>query len=347
MTITRLKQLGAELNNILSEFTSRSNTGVVTSATQAQSGTYSFRFEQDFTASIVLATNYTQLRCGFFAHHVGTGTGDDPSLITFRGGGVTGLDLRWDGGAQTFNLYRDTTLIDSILSAGFAAESAWHHIGIDLKTANSGGWFYLYLDGVEILSFDGDTVGSVSSIDTVRFGSGRTNQTWDNYLYIDDIYIDNLSGESTPAVVPDYRFLPVTPNGNGAHDDWDGNDGNSVDNYLLVDEIPPDDDTTYVESAVSGEQDNYAMTNPTIPTGWEVNAVIPFAIVKKLNAGGALNLKLETRTTISGSPSYVTSAAITLGTAYAIAWDRRATNPAGGSWTAAMVNDLEVGVITD
>lgn len=347
MTITRLRQMGAELHDILTEFTSRSNTGVVTSNTQAQSGSYSFRFLQDFTASIVLDATYTQLRVGFFAHHVGTGTGDDPSLITFRGGGATSIDLRWDGGAQTFNLYRDTTLIDSVLSAGFAAESAWHHIGVDLNMANSGGWFYLYLDGVEIMSFDGDTIGAVSSIDTVRFGSGRTNQTWDDYLYIDDIYIENLSGESAPVAPPDYRFLPVTPNGNGYISQWDGNDGNSTDNYLLVDDIPPDSDTTYVESAISGEADSYTMTNPTIPTGWEVSAVIPLAVAKKLNAGGALNLKLETRTTISGSPSYATSSAIVLGTAYALAWERRPLNPSGGAWTAAMIDDLEIGVHAD
>lgn len=347
MTITRLKQLGAELNDVLSEFTSRSNTGLITSNTQAQSGTYSFRFLQDYTASIVLDTTYTQLRVGFFAHHVGAASGDDPQLISFRGGGVTGLDLRWDGDATTFTLYRDSTLIDSVLSAEFAAEGAWHHVGIDLKVANSGGWFYLYLDGVEILSFDGDTLGSVSSIDTVRFGSARTLQYWDNYLYIDDIFIESTTGESAPAVVPDYRFLYATPNGNGNSSQWDGNDGNSTDNYLLVDDIPHDSDTTYVESAVSGENDTYAMTSPTIPTGWEVSAVIPVAVAKKLNAGGALNLKLETRTTISGSPSYATSAAITLGTSYAVAWERRPLNPSGGGWTAAMISDLQIGVQTD
>lgn len=344
MTITRLWQAGAEFANMLTEFTSVSNVTVVTSNTTANSGTYAVRINFDETASIVLPSSYTQLRVGFFAKHFGAGATDDPSLVTFRGGGATGIDLRWDGDATTFVALVGTTSVESVLSADFAAEDAWHHIGVDIYLANSGGWIYVYLDGVEIISFDGDTIGTVATIDTVRFGSGRTNESWDNYLYLDDLYIESTTGEGAPAVVPDYRFLPVVANGNGYISQWVGNDGNSTDNYLLVDETPHDSDTTYVESATSGEIDAYTMSNPTIPTGWEVSAVIAQAVAKKLNAGGTLDLKLQTRTDISGSPSFATSAGIALSTAYTLQWERRATNPSGGAWTAAMVDDLQIGV---
>jgi hypothetical protein len=347
MTITRLHQAGAELNNILSEFTSVSNVAVTTSATKAQSGTYSFRFQNQYTASLVLSTTYTQMRVGFFALHFGTGAGDDPGLIAFAGSGTIGIELRWDGDASTFRLYRNTTQIASVLSAEFAAEDAWHHVAIDLKLDNSAGWVYVYVDGVAIIEFDGDTIGTVSALDTVRFGSDRTNISWDSYLYIDDFYLDSTTGESAPAAPPDYRFLPVLPAGNGYISQWVGNDADSTDNYLLVDETPPDGDTSYVESAGSGEIDSYTMTNPTISVGWEISAVIAMAVVKKLNAGGSLNLKLNTRTTVSAVNHSASSSPIVLGTSYALAWDRRALRPDGGVWNQATVDVLEIGVITD
>lgn len=347
MTITRLHQAGAELNNILSEFTSVSNIAVVTSSTKAQSGAYSFRFQNQYTASLVLSTTYTQLRAAFFALHFGTGAGDDPGLIAFAGSGTIGIELRWDGDASTFVLYRNTTQIASALSAEFAAEDAWHHVAIDLKLDNSAGWVYVYVDGVAVIEFDGDTIGTVSALDTVRFGSDRTNISWDNYLYIDDFYLDSTTGESAPTAPPDYRFLPVLPNGNGYISQWVGNDGNSTDNYLLVDEVTPDGDTSYVESAVSGEIDSYTMTDPTIPTGWEISAVIAMAVAKKLNAGGSLDLKLNTRTTVSGTPYSASSSPITLGTSYALAWERRPLRPDGGAWNETTANALEIGVVTD
>ena len=347
MTITRLHQAGAEFNNILTEFTSVSNVAVTTSSTKAQSGTYSFRFQNDYTASLVLATTYTQLRVVFFALHFGTGSTDDPSLVAFAGSGTIAIDLRWDGDASTFVLYRNTTQIASALSAEFAAEDAWHHVALDVKLDNSAGWVYLYVDGIALIEFDGDTIGTVSALDTLRFGSGRTNESWDNYLYIDDIYLDSTTSESAPAAPPDYRFIPVLPDGNGYISQWVGNDGNSTDNYLLVDETPPDNDTSYVESAGSGEIDSYTMTNPTIPVGWEISAVIAMAVAKKLNAGGSLNLKLNTRTTVSAVNHSASSSPIVLGTAYALTWDRRALRPDGGVWNQATVDVLEIGVITD
>lgn len=346
MTITRIWQAGAELNNILSEFDSVSGANMDTSSAVANSGTYSFRVNAiNRFADKVLSTALSQARIGFFIYHAGATSAQNPAVFSLYSTSTICINLRFDG--TNLSLRAGTTVLGTVLSSAFAATATWHHIGLDVKIAATGGWVYLYLDGTLILSFDGDTNDGAASFNKVTIGSPIASNTWVAPLYYDDIYVDNTSGESVPAPVPDYRFLYVTPNGNGYTSQWDGNDGNSTDNYLLVDDIPHDSDTTYVESVISGETDSYTMTNPTIPTGWEVSAVIAVAVVKKLNAGGALNLKLETRTTISGSPSYATSAAITLGTSYAIAWERRPLNPAGGAWNSTLVNALEIGVQTD
>lgn len=147
--------------------------------------------------------------------------------------------------------------------------------------------------------------------------------------------------------MPDQRFLRLSANGNGVSSQWDGSDADSTDNYLLVDEVLPDDDTTYVESVDSLDLDSYTMENITLETGWEIAAVIPWAVAKKLSAGSPLDLKHYIRTTISGTPYSATSAAQVLGTSYALYWERRTTDPDSGAWSETDVNNTEIGIEVD
>lgn len=346
MTITRIWQAGAELNNILLEFSSRSATSAAASSDAARTGTYSFRLNaSNVTASKVLSSSLTQARIGCFVNHQGPSPSDNPAVLTLYNTSTQCIQLKFDG--TTFTLLAGSTTLGTALSSEFAVTGAWHHIGLDVNIASSGGWAYLYLDGVELIAFDGDTNDGAASFNTLMIGSPISLQTWNTPMYYDDLYVDNTSGESTPAAPPDYRFLAVIPNGNGYTSEWTGSDGNSTDNYLLVDETPPDDDTSYVETDVSGATDSYTMTNPTIDAGWEVSAVIAMAVARKLNAGGSINLKLATRTEVSGSPTAATSATLTLGTTYALVWERRALRPDGGNWSQTTVDALEIGVVSD
>lgn len=346
MTITRIWQASAELDNILLEFSSRSATSAQTSTAEAKSGSRSFLMNaSNVTASKVLSSSLTQAAFGFFFNHLGVSSGDNPAVFTLYNTSTQCIQLRFDG--TTLTLLAGATTLGTVLSSEFANTDTWIHVGLDVKIDGSVGWAYLYIDGTAVIEFDGDTNNGAASFNTVMIGSPISLQTWNTPFYYDDLYLDDTSGESAPVPVPDYRFLLVSPDGNGYSSDWVGSDGNSTDNYLLVDELPPDDDTSYVESAAGGETDAYTMSDPTIPEGWETSAVIPLAVVKKLNAGGALNLKLITRTTVSGSPYSASSAAITLATSYALAWERRALAPDGGGWDEDRLNALEIGVRPD
>lgn len=342
MTITRIWQAAAELNNILLEFSSRSTTSADTSTAAAKSGSYAFRMNaNNANCSKVLSSALSQARVGMFVNHLGPSTSDNPAVVTLYDTSTAVITVRFDG--ASLQLRAGATILDTVLSSEFAVTGAWHHLGLDVNI-NASGWAYLYVDGIPVIEFDGDTTDGGSTFNTITIGSPISLQTWQQPIYYDDLYLDDTSGESAAAAVPDNRFLPVLPDGNGYSSEWVGNDADSTDNYLLVDELPPDDDTTYVESAISGETDSYTMSDPTIPSGWEVSAVIPVAVVKKLNAGGALDLKLSTRTTVSGSPTGATSSPIALGTSYALVWERRALRPDGGAWDETTVNALEIGV---
>jgi len=347
MTVTRLWQAAGEFNDALVEFTTRSSSSFATSSTVARTGTYSFRTGLNNYATQVLTTTYTQLRFGGYVYHSGGESGQSPSLLQIKNGGDVTIDLRWDTDNNTLQLYYGTTQKDTQLSATFAQTSTWLHIGIDAKIHASTGWVYVYLDGAEVLSDTGDTTGGSTAMDSLIVGSPRTSNRWTNFIYFDDLYIDNLASEGSAAVVPDYRFVPLLPNGNGNASEWDGSDADSTDNYLLVDEVTPDGDTTYVETDVGNETDDYTMANISLESGYEVSAVIAQAVAKKLNSGGGLDLELVTTTEVAATPYSATSSAFTLGTDYGLFFDRRALRPDGGAWDETTVNALEIGVQTD
>lgn len=353
MTVTRLWQAGAEWQDTALEFSSVDDPLFTYSSTQKNTGGYAFRTEDKHYGRINVATTYTQLRVGFWVKHSGVVGSQTPRLVSLRdstNGDADVLQVRWDGANSELEIYSGVggTLLGSVVSSTFAA-GGWVHIGLDVKFHASAGWAYLYVDGIEVISFDGDTTQSGTAADGVLFGGVQNaNNQWNQYLYLDDLYIDSLTSESAPAVVPVYRFDFVYPNGAGVHDgEFVGSDGNSVDNYLLVDEQPHDSDTTYIKSDTPGNNESTVMMDITLPSGWQVNAVLPQAVARKTETGSTLGAKLYTRTTVSGTPYFATSAHFDLSTAYGLIWERRALRPDSGAWDEASVDALEIGILVD
>lgn len=113
----------------------------------------------------------------------------------------------------------------------------------------------------------------VTGTDTANGGTATLDR-WahvTNYLgalvpsatsYLDDLVI--VDGSS---FLGDARVEALIPNGNGNSSQWIGSDGNSTDNYQLVDEVPADADTTYVESSTIGNKDTYACSDVKSTTG--------------------------------------------------------------------------------
>src|SRR5690606_26273973 len=127
------------------------------------------------------------------------------------------------------------------------------------------------------IDFTGDTRngGTATQIDAVEFrrGSGP--------VLISDIVISSASTPVGPATV----WLHL-PDGDGDHTDLTPSSG--PDNYAMVDENPPDGDTTYVYGDTDGEYDLYALSD--LPAGtWEVLAV-QTVIDARTDDGGARNL---------------------------------------------------------
>ena len=207
---------------------------------------------------------------GFGFYAVG---GFEQQLLSFvdRVTGVCHVSLRFMGASRGWQLRRGGDGLPYAFSAvladtepNIAIIGTWHYIEVKVKIADASGTVELRQDGVTRLSYTGDTQnGGVANVDRVAWAS-RTNGL--DYR-IDDIYILNEQGTINNDFLGDTRCYPLYPNGNGNYSQLVGSDGNSTDNYLLVDESPVPSSSDYVGSATVGQKDTYTFEDLPVSVG--------------------------------------------------------------------------------
>lgn len=155
------------------------------------------------------------------------------------------------------------TLIPAIPNVWFP--NSWHHIEFGAKVHASTGWVELRQDGATIGRFDGDTDngGTDLKIDQIDFNQDTNQGTYN----LDDVHIVNEQGSVNNTWLGDTRCFPLYPIGNGFYLMLLGSDGNSVDNYLLVDEAGTPVTTDYVGSTVVGDKDTYEFQDLAVTLG--------------------------------------------------------------------------------
>lgn len=337
MTITRRWQAGFESNGSASESEFDSyTTEVAASTTYVKTGTYCVRCYGANGAryGTVNVSATRQVRIGFHHYVANTPTWLPTRLLVVRSASAELFSIGYqNANGQNLELLIAGTQQDTL--TGYSPSIAWRHIGIDAKIDSSAGWVNVYIDGVLEMSFSGNTGNA--DIEVIRFGADTGRVT----NYYDDCFVDDTAGESAAATVPDYRFEFITPNGNGNYSQTTGSDGNSTDNYLLVDDVPHNSDTDYCQADTLDERDTYAMTTVTIPTGWSVAALIPVVYAKKSDAGTDTEIALTTRYSSTNGDG----TAQNLPTSYGYLWERFTTKPGGGAWDQSAIDGVEVGWI--
>lgn len=219
-------------------------------------------------------------------------------------------------------------------------------------------WFYVQFyykihdtAGVAKINLEGNTELSLTSQDT-RNGTPTTADTFFicgfdisnviNQVLVDDLVImDGQTGAgSNPCndFIGDVRVECKMPNGNGATSNLVGSDGNSTNNYQLVDEKPPNDDTDYVESSTVGDKDTYTYEDSSVTSG-TVFAVQTTPYARKTDAG-VRKIKPIARL----STTEVLGAEATLASTYRYSRSIYETKPGGGDWTISDFNNAEFGV---
>lgn len=348
MTITRLGQLSAELRTTadVALFAGGALAPSI-SATKARTGGYSYRGN---VTPFGLACATAQVRGHFFLNH--NGGSNSPALVTFAVGAAS-LRFLWDVTAAQFQLiagyqYNSSSLYVPVTASagGFGTPDQWKAIGFTYRCAESGGFCSLYIDGVQVLNWTGDTriyrqlaaakePASISGVYAVGYSG---SSTWGSYAYVDDLYVDDASGEPD-APPPGRRFLFSLADATGASSGWTPLSGTNVSN---VDENPNDGDTSYVKALSAGLSDLYNTADITLPADHAIAAVIPVAVARKTEAGVDTRLRLlayDGANTTVGSDQQ-------LSTDYGVIWERMAAQPDGSSWgsTADDFNATQFGV---
>jgi hypothetical protein len=337
MTITALFETGWELADSRDELTANTANYAVTTASP-KTGTYSFALHSASGTGNYYEHSSGISQCqvaGHIRHAQTTGTRD---YFVLRNGTTNVVRVRWNADTSSWTIVCGATTVATVSDPTFATINTYYHIGVDIKIDATAGWVYLYRDGVEIVSFDGDTNDGFASFNRLHPGNIDLGVAWASTALLDDLVWFDTTGELAPAAIPDYRLYAIAPTGNGNYNEWDGSDGNAVNNFEMVDEIPANDDTDYLTTLTANDTESFTMSTFAIPAGFAVEEVIPVAIARKTDALGALGLKLGTR--LSATDQLSTTKA--LGTGYALYRERQTQTPAAANWLQADIDGLEV-----
>lgn len=220
--------------------------------------------------------------------------------------------------------------------AGSFPTTAWFYAEVKIVFANSGGTAEVRINGGAVCSATGLDTNNSTTVGTDMVAMINPNAGGNRQ--IDDFYICNGSGSVNNDFLGDVRVATLAPSGNGTSSQLTGSDGNSTDNYLLVDESPYNT-SDYVGSATSGQKDSYAMAD--LPgSASSVLAVQQVATLIKTDAG-AIQAKHLIR---SGGTNYTTSG-FNLSTGYVTYLYVREQDPnTSAAWTVANVNAHEAGI---
>lgn len=290
-------------------------------------GGSAWRVGQNSSGVKTLPAGYTTIYCGWAMRIDGS----------FAWAGSNTIQLRTAAGAIVVALrFAGTGLITAHNSAGtvlgtstFAVTlGAWFYIEVKVIVSATVGVVEVKVNGATEINATGLNLGTTA---IQQWGQAAPN-TGGPLHYADDLWFDDA------AFLGDCRVETIYPTGNGTTSNMVGSDGNSIDNYLLVDDANPNDDTDYVSSSTVGDKDTYQMGNLTATSG-TVYAVVPKLWVRKDDAGAR-----SAASVIRLSATEVDSASVPLSTTYLAQRDVRNAKPGGGSWTVTDVNAMEVGV---
>lgn len=254
-----------------------------------------------------------------------------------------------DSGSQQFDVRITTTGFLRVTRNGTTlATSAtsppvgvWNYIELKVKIASgTSGTYEVHWNGVQLADLTSAAANTQATGNATgnQIGVGPyTDSGYTNSIDFCDFYGCDAQGSVNNDFLGDMRVEYRAPNGNGTTSGFTGSDGNSVDNYLLVDEHPPNDDTDYVEANPSTTKDTYAFQDLSSSSGTVAGVQIGL-YARKTDAG----LKtIQSVARLSGTE--VNSADKALAASYAYYLDVRETKPGGGAWAISDVNSAEFG----
>lgn len=266
------------------------------------------------------------------AYNIRFTSGSAAEVMILMEGSVEHINLNIPAGTTNVQIRRSTTVLAT--AVGAASVDGFHYWELKVVVHQSAGSVELRRDNVVVASATGiDTFvdsGSTGEIDTVRFAGNTAGATVTNRTIIDDIYIDSDTFIGSPEI------RALFPAADGDVNDWTPDTG--ADNFARVDENPPDDDTSYVETSAAGDVDVYTMDS--ITDSGIVHGLISRSYVR--NAGvGSVNVRQVARRSAANE----VGSDVAIATAYGIASEIFTVDPhTSAQWTRANLNNTQFGI---
>lgn len=253
-------------------------------------------------------------------------------------GGTGQLSLYYDGPSRRLQVKRFTTLIAT--GTNEILQNSWYYIEWKVKISNSSGANECIVKVDNVTDIDvgaGADLQNHSTDELDRVFLSNAN----SFAYYDNWYICDTTGTKNNDFLGPIVVESILPNGNGTTNQFTGQDADSTDNYLNVDENTfPDNDTSYNESDTVSNVDLYALANLTGNVG-TIHGIQLISKVRKSDTSNPRGLKNLVR---SGTTNYEGSE-LTLTDSYAYKTDRWENDPdTAVAWTESGVNAIEAGV---
>jgi len=268
-------------------------------------------------------------------------TTNNGSLVTFYNltDGITHCGLAVNpisADPVEMKFFRSTTSSTLITSAQDWAKNTWYWCELKVTISDTVGVFELKRNGTVVMSgtsLDTKNAGTSSNIEQVRIFSPTSGDAAD----FDDIYICDTTGSAYNDYLGELAIETLKPNGNGNYSQLVGSDGNSTDNYALVDETSPDT-ADYVHSSTATDKDTYTYGDLAATAG-TIKGVMVSTLASKTGTS-ARTLKNKTRI----SSTDYDGSATTLNYGAEITRKVWEVSPATTSdWTISEVNGAEFG----
>jgi hypothetical protein len=254
-------------------------------------------------------------------------------LFQFDDNGTNQVTLSIDASGHLY-FSRNGTQIGSPTTRVFYT-GVWYYIELKVTIASgTSGLVECRVDGVPYLSYSGVNTSAtgnawLNQLGFPPYGSAVTQ-------WVDDVYCCDTSGSVNNNYLGDIIVRALMPNGAGTNTQWTPN--GQANNYQCVNEIGPDEDTSYISSQTADQIDTYTLAD--LPASAStVFAVQQTVRARKDDAGNrVIHGMLKSGSSYSEGPD------IACPSSYAYFQRVIETDPAGGSWTPSSINALEAGV---
>lgn len=211
---------------------------------------------------------------------------------------------------------------------GALGTSTWYHLAFEIVFHDTNGVLKLWVDGNLEIDYTGDTIYLGTECDQLNIGGGETaNAT--NTVFT-DMWVDDAVNHGDCYVT----YEPCDQAGSSA--DWTPLSGNNEDN---VDEVGPDEDTTYNESNLNGDLDQLGSSNVAALVGGPI-AVQAHAVARKTSPG-TYQVKLGMK---SGATHTQEASDWGLSDAYQAHRFLREDVPGGSGWSQSEAQGVEISI---